>query len=83
MQWSLYCCDELTGLIVAVALVKGAKISSVTVESVMKKWNQKTFAAGANREQIAKCEEYLKIPLRQFIEISLTAMQKIATVLGL
>ena len=83
MQWSLYCSDELTGLIVAVALVKNADISVVTVDSVMKKWKEKSFAAGANREQIEKCEEYLKIPLREFIEIALRAMQQISSELGL
>jgi hypothetical protein len=84
MQWSLYCCDELTGLIVAVALVKpDCRLSSVTVDSVMKKWNQKSFAAGANREQIKQCESRLKIPLREFVEITLASMQAIAPTLGL
>lgn len=84
MQWALYCCDELTGLIVAVALVKpDRKLSSVTVDSVLKKWNEKAFAAGANRDQIKACEERLRIPLRDFIEITLTAMQQISKELGL
>lgn len=84
MQWSLYCCDELTGLIVAVALVKpDRKLSSVTVESVMRKWNERSFAAGANRNQIKECESRLHIPLPEFIEISLKAMQSIAPALGL
>ncbi len=84
MQWSLYCCDELTGLIVAVALVKpDRKLSSVTVESIMKKWNEKSFAAGANRDQIKQCEARLKINLTDFVRISLTAMQSIAPKLGL
>lgn len=84
MQWALYCCDELTGLIVAVALVKpDRKLSSVTVESVMKKWDERSFAAGANREQIKECEARLKIPLQEFVKISLTSMQSIAPTLGL
>lgn len=84
MQWALYCCDELTGLIVAVALVKpDRKLSSVGVDSVMKKWDEKSFAAGANREQIKECEARLKIPLREFVEIALTSMQAIAPQLGL
>jgi len=84
MQWSLYCCDELTGLVVAVALVKpDRKLSSVTVDSVMRKWDERSFAAGANREQIKECEARLKIPLREFIEITLTSMQRIAPKLGL
>lgn len=84
MQWALYCCDELTGLIVATALVKpDKKLSSVTVESVMKKWDEKSFAAGVNRKQIKECESRLKIPLGEFIQIALTSMQNIAPTLGL
>jgi len=84
LEWSLYCCDELTGLIVAVALVRpDKKLSSVTVESVLKKWNVKQFAAGANREQIEKCEEKLGIKLPDFIQIALSAMQGISADLGL
>jgi len=83
MEWALYTCDELTGLIVAVALVKGGNLSDVTVESVMKKWNQKSFAAGANRDQIVLCEEKLDIKLEDFVEIVLQAMQNIKNDLGL
>ncbi len=84
MEWALYCCDELTGLIVATALVKpDKKLSLVSVESVMNKWSQKSFAAGVDRKQIELCDEKLHIPLRDFIEIALTAMQQIAPDLGL
>lgn len=84
MQWALYCCDELTGLIVAVALVKpGKKLSSVTVDSVMKKWDSNSFAAGVNRKQIEECEPRLGIPLREFVGIALSAMQEIHDDLGL
>lgn len=84
MAWALYTCDELTGLIAAVALVKpDKKLSSVTVESIEKKWNQKAFAAGVDRDQIAQCEERLNITLHEFIEIALTAMQGVHKDLGL
>ena len=84
MQWALYCCDELTGLIVAVALVKPEKrLSSVTVDSVMKKWNSNSFAAGVDRKQIEQCEARLRIPLEQFIELTLSSMQGISSDLGL
>lgn len=84
MQWALYCCDELTGLITAVTLVRPEKqLSAVTVESVLKKWNQKAFAAGVNRDQIALCQEKLGIPLNEFISLALTAMQNIHEELGL
>ena len=84
MQWALYTCDELTGLIVAVALVKPEKnLASVTVDSVMKKWNSLSFAAGVNRKQIEECESRLRIPLHEFVEIALSAMQSIHEELGL
>lgn len=84
MQWSLFCCDELTGLIIAVTLVRPEKkISLVTVENVLSKWNQKSFAAGVKREDIENCEKELGIPLKEFIQIALTAMQGISRELGL
>lgn len=84
LEWSLFCCDELTGLIVAVALVRPEKkLATVTVESVMKKWDIKAFAAGVKREQIAMCEEKLNIELVDFIAIVLRAMQNISSELGL
>lgn len=84
MDWSLYCCDDLTGLIVAVAMVRpDRKLSSVTVESVLKKWSNKSFAAGAKREQIEECEKKLGIKLADFIGIALSAMQGISDDLGL
>lgn len=84
LEWSLYCCDELTGFIVAVTLVRPErKLSSVTVENILSKWNQKSFAAGVKREQIEKCEEKLGIKLPGFIQIALSAMQSISRELGL
>ncbi len=84
MQWALYCCDELTGLIVAVVLVMpDKKLASVTVDSIMRKWNSPSFARGVNRKQIEKCENRLGIPLREFIQITLNAMQGISNDLGL
>ncbi len=84
MEWSLYCCDELTGFIVAVALTRPSKqLADVTIESIKKKWKEKSFASGVNREQVAKCESKLKIPLDEFMQIALVAMQAIAQELGL
>ena len=54
MDWSLFICDTLTGLIVATALVRpDRKLESVKVKSVMKKFKNKAFAAGTRREEIA------------------------------
>lgn len=84
MEWSLYCCDELTGLIVAATLVlPDKKLSSLSVESVLKRFREKKFAAGAHREQISACEEKLGIKLEDFIAIVLKAMQGIAEEIGL
>lgn len=84
MESSVYASDELSGLITAVALVRpDKKLASVTVDSVMKKFPEKNFAAGANREQIQACEKELRIPLEEFVKIALEAMQRIAGELGL
>jgi uncharacterized protein len=84
LEWSLFCCDELTGLIVAVTLVRPEKkLSYVTVENILTKWNSKSFAAGVDRKQIEMCEEKLGIKLNDFITISLKAMQGISSELGL
>lgn len=84
MDWSLFCSDTLTGLIVATALVRPDKnLASMKVKSVMKKFKDNAFARGTRREHIAMCEEKLGIPLRDFVELSLQAMQAISDELGL
>lgn len=84
LEKSIYASDELSGLITAVALVRpDKKLSSVAVESVMKKFPEKSFAAGANREQIKMCERELDISLQEFVKIGLEAMQGISKDLGL
>ncbi len=84
LEWSLYCCDELTGLIVAVTLVRPEKkLEKVTLENILSKWREKSFAAGVKREQIEMCEEKLGIKLSDFIQIALSAMQGISNDLGL
>src|SRR5260221_6477917 len=75
MEWSLYCCDELTGFIVAVALTRPSKqLADVTIESIKKKWKEKSFAGGVDRTQVANCEDHLDIPLEDFMQLALTAM---------
>lgn len=84
LEWSLYCCDELTGFIIAVTLVRPEKqLSTVTMENLLKKWPEKSFAGGVKREQIQECESRLGIPLNEFVELALKAMQAIAPDLGL
>lgn len=84
MESSVYAADELSGLITAAALVRpDKKLASLTVESVMKRFKEKSFAAGANRDQILACEKELNIPLEEFVKIALKAMQGISDELGL
>lgn len=76
MEWALETVDELTGFIVAVALMRpDKKLESVEISSVMKKWKNKAFAAAVDRDQIAQCETKLGIPLADFIALTLSAMQ--------
>ena len=80
---ALFCVDPLTGLITAAALVRpDKKLASLEAKSVIKKFKQKGFAAGANRQQITQCSE-LGFEFDQFIDLGLMAMQAIAADLGL
>jgi predicted hydrolase (HD superfamily) len=80
---ALFCVDPLTGLITAAALVRpDKKLASVEAKSVKKRFKEKSFAAGASREQISQCSN-LGIELDEFIELGLKAMQDIAAELGL
>ncbi len=84
MDWSIYCCDELTGLIVAAALIHpDKKLNSLSVDFILNRMKEKSFAKGADREMIKKCEEKLGIPLTEFIDITLKSMQTIHSELGL
>ena len=84
MDWGIACADQLTGLIVAAALVlPDKKLASLTTESVLKRFKEKSFARGAQREAILLCDEKLGIPLNEFVSLVLTAMQTITPELGL
>jgi len=84
MEKALYVTDPLTGLIVAATLVlPSKKIIDLKPENVLKRFKEKAFARGANREIIKKCQEYLGLSLEEFIGIGLRAMQNISQELGL
>ncbi|MBL7209975.1 MAG: HDIG domain-containing protein [Dehalococcoidia bacterium] len=84
LKRAIYAVDELTGLIVAVALTRPSKkIADVTVESVMKKWKEKAFAAGVDRRMIERGAEELGVPLTEHVETVLRAMQGVSERLGL
>lgn len=83
IEKALYCADPITGLIVTSALVQPSKkLADVKPESVIKKFNTKGLAAGADREAIKSCES-LGITLEEFVELSLTYMQMHSDDLGL
>ena len=80
----LFACDELAGFLTANALVKPTKsIHDVNVPSVLKKMNDKAFARGVNREDIAVGAAELGIDLPVHVAFCLGAMQQHAQVLGL
>jgi predicted hydrolase (HD superfamily) len=84
MDWSIFCADSLTGLIVACTLVLPTKkMADLKHESILKKFKQPSFASGTRREDIQMCETKLNIPLDQFTTIALTSMQSIASEIGL
>jgi predicted hydrolase (HD superfamily) len=69
MDWSIYCADELTGLIIAATLVNPEKkLAAVTTDFVINRFNETSFARGANREQILACRINLNT-VRDFIEL--------------
>jgi putative nucleotidyltransferase with HDIG domain len=83
MEKALFCADPLTGLITAAVLVRpDKKIASLEAKSVRKRFKEKSFAAGASREQIATCSA-IGLELDDFIAIGVSAMQEIAPELGL
>ena len=80
---ALYAVDPITGLIVAAALMHPTKkLKSLDVEFVKRRFKEKRFAAGADRDQIRSCEEF-GLSLDDFIALSLEAMQEIDEALGL
>jgi putative nucleotidyltransferase with HDIG domain len=83
MEKALYACDEITGLIVAVALVRPSRsLEDLKVKSVKKKWKDRSFAAGANREEIAAAADEFGIDLWEHVGNVIEAMRRVAPVLG-
>lgn len=83
MEKALAACDEITGLITAVALVRPShSLADLEVSSVKKKWKDKAFAAGANREEIANTTQEFGVELWEHVGNVILAMRPIATELG-
>ncbi|MGI6413222.1 MAG: HD domain-containing protein [Syntrophomonadaceae bacterium] len=79
----LYAADPVSGFITAAALIRpDKKLENVELKSLKKRFKEKSFARGANREQMASCSEW-GLDLDQLLSISLKGMKEISDQLGL
>jgi predicted hydrolase (HD superfamily) len=84
LEKTLYTIDELTGLVVASALVRPSKsVMDLTTSSVKKKWKAPAFAAGVNRSVITKGAEMLGVQVEELIEDTIMGMRVVAEEIGL
>lgn len=80
----LYAVEELTGLIGAVAIIRPSKsVQDLEVKSVMKKWKDKSFAAGVNRSVIEKGTEILGVELTDLVNDVIMGMREVSARIGL
>lgn len=86
-EWSIFCADSLTGLIVATTLVyPSKKMADVKLSSVLKRFlKEPKFAAGTRREEVKMCSnpQGLNLPVEKFIEVCFEAMKGISAEIGL
>ncbi len=80
---ALIACDELTGFIVAVALVRPTRLEGLSVRSVKKKLKTKYFAAGVEREEVYKGVELFEVDLNEHIQFIIGVLQQNAEALEL
>ena len=84
MEKILYTIDELTGFITAVAIIRPSKsVADLEAKSVMKKWKDKSFAAGVDRSLIEKGAAMLGLELRELITDVIMGMRDVAARIGL
>jgi putative nucleotidyltransferase with HDIG domain len=84
MEKALYACDEITGLVTAVALVRPSRsLHDLTARSVRKKWGDLRFAAAIDRMQIERAAQELGVELWGHVDRVIAAMRTIAAQLGL
>lgn len=84
MEKALNACDEITGMITAVALVRPSRsLLDLEPSSVKKKWKDRAFAAGANREEMELAAQEFGVELWEHVGNVITAMRRIAPELGL
>ena len=84
LEKTLYAMDELTGLVAATAIVRPSKsVLDMEPKSVKKKWKEKSFAAGVNREVIEKGAAMLGVDLNDLISDAILGMREAAEAIGL
>ncbi|MGD2059171.1 MAG: HDIG domain-containing protein [Anaerolineales bacterium] len=84
MQKALYACDEITGLIVAVALVRPSRsLQDLKVKSVKKKWKDARFAANVDRTAIEHACAEFGVDLWEHVDNVIASMRRIEPTLGL
>jgi putative nucleotidyltransferase with HDIG domain len=83
MEKTLYAVDELSGFVVACALVRPERLEGLKAKSVRKKMKQKSFAASVNREDITSGAEELGVDLNEHIDFVVAALRERAKALGL
>jgi putative nucleotidyltransferase with HDIG domain len=84
VEKALYAIDELTGLITAVAIIRPSKsVADLEAKSVMKKWKDKSFAAGVNRSVIEEGTMMLGVELRDLVTDVIMGMREVADRVGL
>lgn len=84
MEKALNACDEITGMITAVALVRPSRsLYDLEPSSVKRKWKDRAFAAGANREEMERAAQEFGVELWEHVGNVITAMRRIAPELGL
>ena len=83
LEKSLFCADELSGLVWAAALMRPTGISDLEPKSVVKKFKDKKFAAGCNRDVIRKGAELVGLDLPAAIAVCIDGMKPYAAETGL
>ena len=84
MEKTLFTIDELTGLIITAGLVRPSKsLSDLELKSVKKKWKDKTFARGVDRDIIQRGADIMGMALDEIIENTILALRPIEKEIGL
>ncbi len=82
IEYALAASETMTGLIHSYAIMRGNKISDMKLKGLKKKFKEKSFAAGVNREEIKECEK-IGISLEEFFELSIKSIKNIKDKVGL